>query len=69
MHWTALFMRPFDRMVDRPVPLVHPDGVRWDNDIMAERFGLLLRHYGDAMAVVEILQWGRRFSAAEIASV
>ncbi len=31
-------MKPFDRMLQRPVPLVHPDGQRWDKDEIG-RFG------------------------------
>lgn len=29
------------------------EGVRWDNDIVSERFDILLRYYGDCCAVVE----------------
>lgn len=29
------------------------DGARWDNDIAAERFDILLRFYGDCIAIVE----------------
>jgi hypothetical protein len=37
------------------VAVLHaPEGARWDNDIAAERFSLLLRHYGDCMAIVEM---------------
>lgn len=39
---------------DEVVAVLHADaGVRWDNDIAAERFDLLLRFYGDCLAIIE----------------
>jgi hypothetical protein len=39
---------------DEVVAVLHaPSGVRWDNDIVAQRFSRLLRLYGDCIAILE----------------
>lgn len=39
---------------DEVVAVLHADaGVRWENDIAAERFDIMLRFYGDCMAIIE----------------
>jgi hypothetical protein len=39
---------------DEPVAFLHSDlGVRWDNDIASERMDILMRYYGDCIAIIE----------------
>lgn len=41
------------------VAMLHaPDGVRWENDIVAERLGLLALWYGDCTIIVEMNNYG-----------
>lgn len=51
----APFMDPDGVIYDAEVvAMCHaPGGCRWYNDVLAERFGSLLRFYGDPMAIVE----------------